>query len=198
MESSGCLPFVLLFSCRVNQTSVYRKCAHTGRYLDYDFHHPLSHKKSVVSTLMNRAYTHSSTTSSLNKEVKHVGNTLRMNGYPSRLTKDPMKSSRCSLTQHTSDQTTCTRWQASELSHTPEESQSPSTEPSLPWSSEYVTNDSRTAGKIPERSSALSTKTRCGLSDSLCHLQQPLHWLYWKEAVPGTIDEHRRAVRQKN
>ena len=75
------------------QTSVYRKGTHTNRYLDYNSHHPLSHKKSVASTLINRAHTHSSTTSSLNKEVRHVGSALRMNGYPSLLTKDLGKAS---------------------------------------------------------------------------------------------------------
>ena len=81
------------------------------RYLDYDSHHPLSHKKSVASTLMNRAHTYSSKTSSLNKEVRHVDNALRMNGYPSRLTVDPRRASEHSQISSTSDQTT--RWRAS-------------------------------------------------------------------------------------
>ena len=75
------------------QITAHRKGTHTDRYLDYDSHHPLSHKKSVASTLMNRAHTHSSRTSSRNKEVRHVGNALRMNGYPSRLTVDPRRAS---------------------------------------------------------------------------------------------------------
>ena len=90
---------------------MYRKGTHTDRYLDYDSHHPLSHKKSVASTLMNRAHTHSSRTSSRNKEVRHVGNALRMNGYPSRLTVDPRRASGHSQILPISDQTT--RWRAS-------------------------------------------------------------------------------------
>ena len=115
MESNGCLPFLDVLMSRQPdgsiRTSVYRKGTHTDRYLDYNSNHPLSHKKSVASTLINRAHTHSSTTSSLNKEVKHVGSVLRMNGYPSQLTKDPGKASGRSQDPPTSDQTT--RWKAS-------------------------------------------------------------------------------------
>jgi len=61
MESSGCLPILDVLMSRQPdgsiQTSVYRKGTHTDYYLDYNSHHPLSHKKSVVSTLMNRAHT---------------------------------------------------------------------------------------------------------------------------------------------
>ena len=65
MESNGCLPFLDVLMLRQSdgslRTSVYRKGTHTDRYLDYNSHHPLSHKKSVASTLINRAHTHSST-----------------------------------------------------------------------------------------------------------------------------------------
>ena len=115
MESNGCLPFLDVLMSRQPdgsiRTSVYRKGTHTDRYLDYNSHHPLSHKKSVASTLKNRAHTHSSTTSSLNKEVKHVGSVLRMNGYPSRLTKDLGKASGRSQDPPTADQTP--QWKAS-------------------------------------------------------------------------------------
>ena len=64
MESNGCLPFLdVLMSHQPDgsiQTSVYRKGAHTDCYLDYNSHHPLSHKKSVASTLINRAHTQNS------------------------------------------------------------------------------------------------------------------------------------------
>ena len=69
MESNGCLPFLDVLMSRQPdgsiRTSVYRKGTHTDHYLDYNSHHPLSHKRSVASTLKNRAHTHSSTTSSL-------------------------------------------------------------------------------------------------------------------------------------
>ena len=157
-ESNGCLPFLdVLISHQSDgsiQTSVYRKGTHTDRYLDYDSHHPLSHKKSVASTLMNRAHTHSSRTSSRNKEVRHVGNALRMNGYPSRLTVDPRRASGNSQILPISDQTT--QWRAS------------TTIPYIrgvaesirriypPWASEYATNHSRPLDKC-----CLTQKTQC-------------------------------------
>ena len=137
-------------------TSVYRKGTHTDRYLDYNSHHPLSHKKSVASTLINRAHTHSSTTSFLNKEVRHVGSALHMNGYPSRLTKDLGKASGHSQDPLTSDQTP--RWKAKHqrLSRMSEESTSPSGESYPLWVSECATNHSRPSNKC-----YLTQKTQC-------------------------------------
>ena len=103
------IPFICI-SDYISQNT-YRKGTHTNRYLDYNSHHPLSHKKSVTSTLINRAHTHSSTIPSLNKEVRHVGSALRMNGYPSQLTKDLGKASGRSQDPPTADQTV--RWKAS-------------------------------------------------------------------------------------
>ena len=42
--------------------SVYRKPNHMDRYLDYNSHHPIQHKRSVVNTLFDRATKIPSTT----------------------------------------------------------------------------------------------------------------------------------------
>ena len=58
-EENGVLPFLDVLLTRdidgTIETSVYRKQTHTDRYLDFSSHHPLSHKKSVVTSLLSRA-----------------------------------------------------------------------------------------------------------------------------------------------
>ena len=70
-------------------TAVFRKKTHTDRYLDFESHHPLTHKLSVVSTLLHRVDTHCSTTSMKDAELAHVKATLKMNGYPRTLIRKP-------------------------------------------------------------------------------------------------------------
>ena len=57
-EENNCLPFLDVLVTRNDgclETSVYRKTTHTDRLLDFNSYHPLSHKKSVVKSLWNRA-----------------------------------------------------------------------------------------------------------------------------------------------
>ena len=64
---------------------VYRKPTHTDRYLDYSSHHEKRHKIDTVFTLLNRAFNLPSTTDGKSKEIQHVTNALKVNGYPSSI-----------------------------------------------------------------------------------------------------------------
>jgi hypothetical protein len=64
------------------QVSVYRKPTHTNKYLDFNSHHPTTHKRSVINSLLNRADIIPTSTSGKRKEHKHVFKVLIDNGYP--------------------------------------------------------------------------------------------------------------------
>ena len=51
------------------ETSVYRKPTHTDQYLQWDSHHPISSKYSVVGTLYHRAKPYAQTMKSCNKKM---------------------------------------------------------------------------------------------------------------------------------
>ena len=63
-------------------TSVYRKVTHTDQYLHWDGHHAISSKYSVVGTLFHRARTVCSTPGGLQKEMKHLHQSLSRCNYP--------------------------------------------------------------------------------------------------------------------
>ena len=54
------------------ETSVYRKPTHTDKYLAFDSHHAICHKKSVAKTLLRRADCLSSSLDSKAEERKYV------------------------------------------------------------------------------------------------------------------------------
>ena len=60
-EENGTLPFLdTLVKSEVDNTlsiTVYRKSMHTGQYLQWDSHHNLAARYSVISTLTHRART---------------------------------------------------------------------------------------------------------------------------------------------
>ena len=63
------------------ETSVYRKPTHTDKYLAFDSHHPICHKKSVAKTLLRRADCLLSSLDSKAEERIYVSNVLKANGY---------------------------------------------------------------------------------------------------------------------
>ena len=64
------------------ETSVYRKPTHTDKYLQWDSHHPISAKYSVVGTLYHRAKTISSNNEKLQQEDDHLTRALGNCNYP--------------------------------------------------------------------------------------------------------------------
>ena len=64
------------------ETSVHHKQTHTDRYLDFLSYQPLSHKKSVVTSLLSRAKALSSTVAECTREKLHVTVALKRNSFP--------------------------------------------------------------------------------------------------------------------
>ena len=72
------LPFLdLIVSRGVREnleTKVYRKLTHTDKYLTFDSHHPICHKKSVAKTLLRRTDCLPCSLNSKAEERKYVSN----------------------------------------------------------------------------------------------------------------------------
>ena len=80
------LPFLDTITIRRGtqlEVNVYRKPTHRDRYLDFHSHHPMCHKRSVVSTLLRRAQNMPSTQKGKREETRRVKAVLRDNNYPS-------------------------------------------------------------------------------------------------------------------
>ena len=63
------------------ETTVYRKPTHMDQYLQWDSHHPISSKYSVVGTLHHRARTICSNNKLLQQEDDHLSKALRKCNY---------------------------------------------------------------------------------------------------------------------
>ena len=81
-ESNGELAFLDTLLKRNNgeiSLLVYRKTAHTDQYLHYSSHHQTSCKESVVSSLLNRAYSIITNKDNLHKENAKIKKVLKKN-----------------------------------------------------------------------------------------------------------------------
>ena len=85
-QESGAIPFhdTLLKQEADNFRSitVYRKPMHTDQYLQWDSHHTLVTKYSVITTLTHRARTVFTKPELLNKEIHHLRKALTKCKYP--------------------------------------------------------------------------------------------------------------------
>jgi hypothetical protein len=84
-DSDGNLPMLdVMWSRKGNQigTDVYRKPTHMDHYLQWDSHHPVAHKLSVVRTLFHRVETHITDEERKKVEKEKIRSDLRRCGYP--------------------------------------------------------------------------------------------------------------------
>ena len=77
------------------ETDVYRELTHTDKYLSYDSHHPVSHKRSAAKTLLQRAESLPPNSDSEANEREYVLNILGENDYPKRFLNDCLRSPVC-------------------------------------------------------------------------------------------------------
>ncbi|UYV72113.1 hypothetical protein LAZ67_9001865 [Cordylochernes scorpioides] len=69
------------------EISIYRKCTHTGNYLNFNSFGPVHHKTSVVNTLSKRLTTHCSMKNDENMERNRIFKDLKNNDYPDKFIK---------------------------------------------------------------------------------------------------------------
>ena len=85
-EMDDHLPFLdVLVKKETNHTfstSVYRKPTCTNRYMQFDSHNPMAHKRAVVRTLVDRAEKLCSNKNTFTNEINFIKATLSQNGYP--------------------------------------------------------------------------------------------------------------------
>jgi hypothetical protein len=94
-DTEGKLPFLDTLVCLQDdgslKTTDYRKKTHNAQYLQFDSNHHLSHKRSVVRTLMHRAEVAVTDQEDVQKEKKHVREVLSDNGYQKWMYKVPIR-----------------------------------------------------------------------------------------------------------
>ena len=84
-NEEGGIPFIDIFPKPQGEgiaVSVYRKCMHRDRYLDFNSSHPILAKRAVVRALMDRVENVCSDPDILAKEMEHLNRVLHYNNYP--------------------------------------------------------------------------------------------------------------------
>ena len=84
---------------------VDRKPTHTDQYLKFTLHHLARTKKSVITSLFDRAKTVISNPSDQEKEENHLTAVLQANGYPKKFTSNTIKSITTTKTTSKNDNT---------------------------------------------------------------------------------------------
>ena len=69
------------------KTSIYRKPTHTGSYLNYESNHPISAKRSVISSLLKRTENITLGGQEVQREKSRVKKELQANNYPAAMIK---------------------------------------------------------------------------------------------------------------
>ena len=86
IQENGAIPFLdTLVTPKADNSlsiTVYQKPTHTDHYLQWDSHHNLSSKYSVIGTLIHRAKTVCTTPEHLNEELQHLRVALVRCKYP--------------------------------------------------------------------------------------------------------------------
>ena len=85
-RADGSIPFLdTLLTAKSNgslSTSIYRKPTHTNQYLQWDSHHAIANKYSVINSLLHRAKNICSNQDQL-EELTHIDRVLSACKYPS-------------------------------------------------------------------------------------------------------------------
>ena len=110
LRSDGAMPFldILITPGKDGSlsTSVFRKPTHTDLYLQWDNHHTLTSKYSVIGTLQHRTQTICSNPQLLQKEEQHLKSALKKCKYPTwALTKIKIKTKKQATNKVTTNRT---------------------------------------------------------------------------------------------
>jgi hypothetical protein len=83
-ESGGAIPFLDVLIAKKGMaltTHVYRKPAHTGRYLNFNSNHPPQVKRGIIHKLLDRASTICQDRQERFLEINTLKRDLQLNGY---------------------------------------------------------------------------------------------------------------------